>query len=319
MRWIVALYYKLALFCCVARLVAALLWLVGAACVLLLKYTINGLALVNSGLKIIPLQLVHLPAGLLLPPHMKRFILTFSSFLIFLFLMSGCVSTYMPNVPNTPMFTQKGELSAGGHVTPKGNISFNTAYAVSDHFGVMLNGSVLNNERRKRDLKHNLLEVAGGYFTTFGNQENRILEVYGGLGRGSSDRTKKHEDKDGLLTYDRYEASFSKYFVQVNFSSKRKKSLQLFNREFPMNYGTALRASYLNMNTYRVNGTPTTEEDNIFLEPVFYTRLALSDAVQLQYTSGANFGLKNRKSLTAGYAVFSLGLVVNVRGLTGNR
>lgn len=250
---------------------------------------------------------------------MKRFILPFGSFLTLLFFMSGCVSTYMPNVPNTPMFTEKGELSAGGHITPKGNISFNTAYAVSDHFGVMLNGSILNNERRKRDLKHNLLEVGGGYFTTFGDQNNRILEIYGGFGGGSSDRTKKHEDKEGVMTYDRYEAGFSKYFVQVNFSSKRKKSLKLFNREFPLNYGTALRASYINMNSYLVNGKPTTEEDNIFLEPVFYTRVALNDAVQLQYTSGANFGLKNRKSLTAGYSVFSLGVVVNVRGLARDK
>ncbi len=229
--------------------------------------------------------------------------------------MSGCVSTYMPNAPNVPMFTEKGELSAAGHITPKGNITFNTAYAVSDHFAVMVNGSMLNSERRKRDFRHNLLEAGGGYFTTFGPQQDRVLEVYAGVGGGSSDRTEKDENKEGIMKYTRYEADFSKYFVQVNFSSKRKKSLHLLSRDFPLNYGTALRASYINMNKYLVNGIPGEEEDNIFFEPIFYTRLALNRSVQLQYTSGANFGLKNRKTLTAGYSVFSLGFVVNVGNL----
>src|SRR5687768_12781318 len=101
-------------------------------------------------------------------------------------LLSGCVSTYMPNVPNVPMFTEKGELSAGGDITPKGNITFNTAYAVSDHFAVVLNASMLNSERRKRDLRHNLLEAGGGYFTSFGPDGRRILEVYAGYGGGST-------------------------------------------------------------------------------------------------------------------------------------
>ena len=233
--------------------------------------------------------------------------------------MSGCVSTYMPNVPNVPMFTQKGELSAGGHITPKGNITFNTAYAVTDHFAVVANGSMLNSERRKRDFQHNLLEAGGGYFTSFGPNNNRVLEVYGGIGGGSSDRTEKEEDEKGNMTYERREASFSKYFVQVNFSSKRKKSLRLFGNEFPMNYGTALRASYVNMSKHLLNGLPQEEESNIFLEPIFYTRLGLTPSVQLQYTSGSNFGLKNGDALTAGYAVFSLGVVINVGGKTKDR
>jgi hypothetical protein len=233
--------------------------------------------------------------------------------LVLVLLMTGCVSTYMPNVPNVPMFTEKGELSAAGHITPKGNITFNTAYAVTDKFGVMVNGSMLNQERRKRDFRHNLIEAGAGYFTTFGPNQNRVLEVYGGIGGGSSDRTEK-EEKEGVMTYTRREAGFSKYFVQVNFSSKRKKSLRLLGNEFPLNYGTALRTSYVNMNKHLLNGLEQPNEDNIFLEPIFYTRMTLSPTVQLQYTTGSNFGLKNRKALTAGYSVFSLGIVINVGG-----
>ncbi|MFD1186262.1 hypothetical protein [Pontibacter rugosus] len=236
-------------------------------------------------------------------------------------LLSSCgTSAYMPNVPNVPMFTQKGELSAGGHVTLKGNITFNTAYAVSDHFAVLLNGAMLSSERRKRDYRHNLLEAGGGYFTTFGPNNNRILEVYGGFGGGSSERTENHENEEtGEMTYERHDANFNKYFVQVNFSSKRKKNLQLLGREFPLNYGTALRASYVDMHEYTLNNVPGELEDNIFLEPIFYTRLTLNPAVQLQYTSGTNIGLKNRDILTASYSVFSLGFVINVGSLEKKR
>lgn len=242
-----------------------------------------------------------------------RTISTALAFSLLLFL-SGCVSTYMPNTPNVPMFTEKGELSAGGHVSLKGNITFNTAYAVTDHFAVMLNGSMLKSESKKMDFRHNLVEAAGGYFTTFGSENNRVLEVYGGYGGGSSYRTEKKILGDGTPDYQRREADFSKYFVQVNFSSKKKKSLRLLSHEFPLNYGTALRASYLNMSEHTLNGVGQPSEDNIFLEPIFYTRLTLNPSVQLQYTSGTTIGLKSRDSLKAAYSVFSVGFVINVGG-----
>lgn len=233
--------------------------------------------------------------------------------------LSGCSSVYMPNVPNTPMFTQKGEISAGGHVTLKGNFSVNGAYAVSDHFGVMMNASHLNNQRKKEDFRHSLFEVGGGYFTTFGTDKNRVLEAYAGIGRGSSDRTQKDITTETTSISNRVSGNFDKYFLQVNFTSKRKKDLRLFGSHFPLNYGTALRMSYVDMFRHVRNGEIATPEDNIFLEPVFYTRLAISPAVQVQYTSGGNIGLKNRKALTAGYSVFSLGLVVNIGGRNFNK
>lgn len=233
--------------------------------------------------------------------------------------MSSCSSVYMPNVPNTPMLSTKGELSTGGHITLKGNASFNSAYAVGEHVGVMLNGSLMNNSGKKKDFRHNLLEAGGGYFTTFGPGGNRILEVYTGLGRGSSDRTYKNKTQEGTILYDRQEVSFTKYFLQVNYSSKRKKSLRLLGRSYGLNYGTALRASYVNMSEFIRNDLKQPTEDNIFLEPIFFTRMVLSPSVQLQYTSGSNFGLKNRKFLTAGNSVFSLGFVINVGGLRPNK
>ncbi|MBC7915536.1 MAG: hypothetical protein H7Y07_15605 [Pyrinomonadaceae bacterium] len=227
-------------------------------------------------------------------------------------LFSACSSLYMPNVPNTPMLSTTGELHASGHVSLKGNASLNTAYAVSDNLGVILNGSFINREQNKKDFSQNLLEIGAGYFTSFGVENERILEVYAGVGRGSSDRTYKEKTINGSLVNDRQEINFSKSFIQVNYSTKKKRSLKLFGGDFPLNYGTALRASYINMNKFIRNDINQVKEDNIFLEPIFFTRMHLNNSVQLQYTTGSNFGLKNRKFLTAGNSVFSLGLVLNV-------
>jgi hypothetical protein len=68
------------------------------------------------------------------------------------------------------------------------------------------------------------------------------------------------------------------------------------------------------MDNFFINGVAAPEEDNIFLEPIFFTRMRLSDAVQLQYTTSSNFGLKNRKYMTAGNSIFSVGAVINVGG-----
>lgn len=232
--------------------------------------------------------------------------------LLSVLIISSCSSVYMPNAPNTPMLSANGELSASGHVTLRGNVSLNSAYAVSDHVGVLLNGSIMNSNRERKDFKHNLIETGAGYFTTFGPENSRIFELYGGLGKGNSQRIYREENSQGLIIEDRQDFRFNKTFIQANYSSKRKQDLNLFGARFPLNYGTALRVSYLKMTDFKRANAPQSKEDNIFLEPVFFTRMAISRAVQLQYTSGSNFGLKNRKFLTAGNSVFSVGLVINV-------
>ena len=238
----------------------------------------------------------------------------FITFLLILLIISGCSSVYMPNVPNTPMLSARGELNAAGHITLKGNVSVNSAYAASDHFAIMLNGSVMNSTRSKKEFSHNLIETGAGYFTTFGSDKNRVLEIYAGLGKGNSERVYIDQSSGGLTTEDRQEVNFKKTFFQVNYSSKRKQDFKLFGARFPLNYGTALRVSHVRMSDFMRNNVEQAKEDNIFLEPVFFTRMAISNAVQIQYTSGSNFGLKNRKFLTAGNSVFSIGLVIGVGG-----
>ncbi|WP_256005872.1 hypothetical protein [Pedobacter deserti] len=232
-----------------------------------------------------------------------------------LLLTASCSSIYMPNVPNTPMLSQQGEFSGGGHISLRGNASVNGAYAVSDHFGVIFSGSYMDRDWEKKDFKHKLGEAGVGYFNTFGPDDNRILEVYAGYGTGSTDRVFRHYDENKVLTgSDLEEVTYTKTFLQVNYSSRKSNTLNLFGQAFPINYGTALRISNVEMKTFMRNSIGQLREGNVFLEPVFFTRMRLSDAFQLQYTTSANFGLNNRKYVSAGNSIFTIGAVFNVGG-----
>ena len=211
------------------------------------------------------------------------------------------------------MLTTKGEIAAGAHMSLKGNFNFNSTYAVSNHVAVLANGAFMNNEKTSKDIKHKMIEIGGGYFDTFGPDNNRILEIYAGIGSGSNNRVFREFDGNDVLTSTTIQqAKYDKKFVQVNYSSKKVNKLHLFGVNFALNYGTALRMSFVKTNDFTINNIIQPNENNIFLEPVFYTRMILSDEVQLQYTSGSNFGLKSRKFLNAGNSVFSVGAVVNL-------
>jgi hypothetical protein len=233
---------------------------------------------------------------------------------VFALFTASCSSVYMPNVPNTPMLSKQGEFSGGGHISLKGYTSINGAYAVSDHIGVLFSGSTMSNDRKRKDFGHKLVEIGGGYFDTFGPDNNRIIEIYAGVGKGWSDITFRDYKDDVLLGSEFQEVDYRKSFLQVNYSSKKKNNLRLFGTDFPINYGTALRISHVKMGRFFLNGVVQPKEDNIFFEPVFFTRMALSKVIQLQYTTSSNIGLKNRKYMSAGNSIFTIGVVVNVGG-----
>lgn len=227
---------------------------------------------------------------------------------------SSCSSIYMPNVPNTPMLSEKGELSAGAHISPKGNASINAAYAVSNHFGLLFSGSYMKNEKTSKDFRHKMVEIGGGYIDTFGEDNNQIIEIYAGYGGGSADRNFRTYDDNVLISSSKEEVSFTKKFIQVNYSSKKNSYLKLFGNRYALNYGTAIRISHVGMDTFLIDNIGQDKEDNMFIEPVFFTRMRLSDAVQLQYTTSGNFGLRDRKFMTAGNSIFTIGAVVNLGG-----
>lgn len=241
--------------------------------------------------------------------NLSKFILPL--FLVAVFL-SSCSSVYMPNVPVAPMFSKKGELQAGGHVSFKGNLNANLALAVSDHVAVIANGSVMDNAAKRKDFSQSLWEVGVGYFSTFGEENKRVFEVYGGYGKGNTDRAYKDVTYDGPVLKELQQISFDKYFLQLNYSSKKNKSIKLFGERYPLSYGTVLRVSHVSMTDFTSNYVSQRLEDNVFIEPIFFTRMALSNNFQLQYSNGTNIGLIKRSHLKAGNTVFTFGIVYNL-------
>lgn len=233
---------------------------------------------------------------------------------LFLPFLASCSSLYFPPPPQVPLLTQKGEFSGGLHTNLDNNVSLQGAYAVGEHVGVMGSASFLHTDKKRRALDHDFGEVGVGYYTRL--SDRRVLEVYGGLGGGTSKRIERNAEK---LVTRTLEGSLSKYFVQVNYSSKDNNNVHLFGRDFPISYGTALRVSYLQLDKFKLDNVTTIGEENVFIEPITYTRVQLIGPIQLQVISGSNFGLRQRKYLKAANSVFNFGVVVNIGGQEGKR
>lgn len=225
--------------------------------------------------------------------------------------MASCSSVYLPNVPATPMFSNAGEGYLGAHVNVKGNLSGTAGIAFTDNLAIIANGSYINSKTDNQDFKQQLVEGGLGYYTVMGAQKRSVLEFYAGYGVGSTLDIDKRASTTGSDPVETRDLDFNKIFVQANFSSTRKNKLRLFGKQRTLNYGTAIRLSRIKMDRFDLNHAPAALEENLFIEPVFFTRMELNKGLQLQYTNGWNIGLMSNDYLKAGNAVFTLGIIYN--------
>ena len=124
-------------------------------------------------------------------------------------LISSCAPAYIPNVINAPLLSNKNEFQ--GKLTG-GTSGFDNqlSYAITDHIGVMVNGSY--NYRNDSDTyhKHYYVETGLGYYRKL--QEAGRLEVFGGYGYGD---VKTNEDdwfyQNNHLTTNAY---YQRFFIQ---------------------------------------------------------------------------------------------------------
>ncbi|MBE8720435.1 hypothetical protein [Sphingobacterium pedocola] len=229
-----------------------------------------------------------------------------------LFLLTGCSSMYMPNVPATPMFRNQGEGYITGHVNTKGNISGSFGVAATNHVAVIANGSyVKNGIKSNEEFAQKLVEGGIGYFAKMGKNKRQVLEFYGGYGIGHTLNIDKRASTTGFEAVETREMDFDKIFVQVNYSSTKKRKLNLFGNKNELNYGTAIRLSRVGMTNFTIDGIDAQKEENLFIEPVFFTRLELFKGFQLQYTTGFNIGIIDNEYLKAGNSIFTLGVSYN--------
>jgi hypothetical protein len=125
---------------------------------------------------------------------------------IIIMLHWGCV-VYVPNVVNSPLLSSKGEIQANLNYGYSG-FDPQLSAAVSDHVGLMINGSFRNSEWSSMYFtKSRFVEGGAGYFTKF--EEYGIMEVYGGAGFGNIDAY--YED---IWTGDPVAVNSVRYFIQ---------------------------------------------------------------------------------------------------------
>jgi hypothetical protein len=100
-----------------------------------------------------------------------------------LLIFVSCAPAYVPNVINSPMFSNKGELQASGHGGIAG-FDPQVSYAITDHLGVMVNGSFADRTSDSTDNynKHRFIEAGAGYYQKIGSIGR--FEAYGGGGFG---------------------------------------------------------------------------------------------------------------------------------------
>ena len=220
---------------------------------------------------------------------------------------TGCASLYFPPPPHAPMLTHQGEFYGMVSTNQQTNFALQGAYGLTNHLAVAGTFSSLHRRRSTETSDTDFGEASLGYFTRL--PDKRVLEVYVGGGGGSTQRLERN---DAQLTTRTLEGSLSKVFAQVNYARKKKETLHLFNHDFPLTYGAALRLSYMQLNNFRIDKMPAPGENNVFFEPITFTRTQLFGPVQLQLMSGQILGFRHNQFLKAANSVFQIGIVINL-------
>jgi hypothetical protein len=221
--------------------------------------------------------------------------------------LTGCASLYFPPPPHAPLLTHQGEFYGAVSTNQHNNFALQGAYGLTNHLAVAGTFSSMHTKNSDETRNIDFGEASLGYFTRL--PDKRVLEVYVGGGGGHTDRIERNDEQFTTRTLD---GSLSKVFAQVNYARKKHDNLHLFNHDFPLTYGAALRLSYMQLNNFQINGLPAPGESNVFFEPITFTRTQIAGPVQLQIISGQIFGLRRNEFLKAANSVFQVGIVINI-------
>ena len=99
-------------------------------------------------------------------------------------IITGCAPVYVPTAVNSPMLSNKGEVQIVVNAGTSG-IDPQLSVALSDHIGIMANGSFMDEKSDSSDDFHNhkFGELGLGYYTKIGDKGR--FEVFGGFGIGN--------------------------------------------------------------------------------------------------------------------------------------
>lgn len=127
-------------------------------------------------------------------------------FLVF----QGCKITYIPNTFNSPLLRNRGDAQFNAWAGSSG-LEAQTAVAVTDNLGLMVNGQFQQNKRTEDDVevteKRTLVEGAVGYTERFSDMG--IFEIYAGGGVGKVPAKFRNITWDGPP-----DITFNRWFIQ---------------------------------------------------------------------------------------------------------
>jgi hypothetical protein len=196
---------------------------------------------------------------------------------IMFFIFTACVTLYKPNAIHSPILKAKGEIntSASLGLSGSGLYNFQTAFAVSEHTGIIIDGMYHNRHISSADSsveKLNIFfgEAGAGYFTTAGNK-NRLFQCYSGLGYGST--------SDRIVSADQsvpeVKAEYFNIFIQPG--------IAFMNKYF--NVALDLRANYVhlfNIHAYMYDRFEFWNTDFKFFSDTTLTFVNLEPAVTIK-------------------------------------
>jgi len=203
--------------------------------------------------------------------------------------MSSCAPAYVPNVINAPMLTNKGEVQASLHAGTSG-VDPQFAYAISNHIGVMLNGSFGNNTSDTTDNfhKHQFLELGTGYYTHFGTRMK--FETFGGVGFG-----KLQAEYNNEMWVSRSDVNCTRFFIQptIGFTTKI--------------FDAGISSRFVMIDLHQESG----KDKGFFVEPVLTSKLGY-DHLKAVMQIGFSYPL-NSDEISFNYQPFliSLGIQAN--------
>lgn len=219
--------------------------------------------------------------------------LILGGFVVFLF-FNSCAPAYVPNVANTPLLEKKGDAQVNLNVGLSG-FDPQIAYAVTDHFGLMLNGSFANrtSDSTNNFHSHNFIEGGAGYFGTIGNKGR--YEVYGGYGFGEI-----QAEYDNTLWISQSDVKYNRFFIQP--------AIGVSSTVFDASFSPRL----VHVNLYQ----GTNNNAAFFLEPIISAKLGYK-YVKVVAQMGLSFALIDENDLVFDYQpfMFSFGIQVNIHKL----
>jgi len=180
---------------------------------------------------------------------LKSFI--FLVFISIILIINSCAPAYVPNVINTPLLTNRGEVQAALHAGVSG-FDPQFAYAITNHLGIMANGSFQNStsDSTNNYHKHGFGELGLGYLRPLGTRGK--FETFAGIGTGKIQALYENH-----LWASRSNVNITRYFIQPTIGITSKL----------IDFGFSTRISIVDLHNENASTT------GVFAEPAVTAKL----------------------------------------------